>query len=116
MRLKDGGDIFVSYSGRIGKDIDGTFKQTYCVFRDIGKEHEYRKQLIHAKELAEDASRAKTVFLANISHEIRTPLNGISGMFSLLNTTTLNVEQAQYVNSAASWCPGSQRSSAICWT
>jgi len=37
-----------------------------------------------ARELAEEASRAKSGFLANMSHEIRTPMNGIMGMADLL--------------------------------
>lgn len=41
------------------------------------------KDLIHAKEIAEAAGRAKAVFLATMSHEIRTPMNGILGMAEL---------------------------------
>ena len=37
-----------------------------------------------AKELAEEASQAKSIFLANMSHEIRTPLNGVIGLTHLL--------------------------------
>ncbi|MBB4130529.1 ATP-binding protein [Xanthomonas sp. 3075] len=54
---------------------------------------------VHKQELAEQASLAKTRFLATLGHEVRTPMTGVLGMSELLLKTTLDNKQRSYTES-----------------
>lgn len=53
-----------------------------------------------AKQAAEAANLGKSQFLANMSHELRTPFNGMLGMLTLLETTPVNTQQNDYIQTA----------------
>ena len=56
-------------------------------------------ELVAAKEKAEVANRAKSVFLANMSHDLRTPLNGILGFSQILQLDrSLSPKQLKYID------------------
>ena len=52
------------------------------------------------RQRAEDASKAKSEFLAMVSHEMRTPLNGLLGFSELLKDSPLNTEQKGFADMA----------------
>lgn len=59
----------------------------------------FEKNLIIARENAEESDRLKSAFLANMSHEIRTPMNGILGFAELLKLPNLSGEkQKEFIN------------------
>ncbi|TMN17585.1 two-component regulator propeller domain-containing protein [Pseudoxanthomonas sp. X-1] len=68
--------------------------------------HAYRRRLRrrtewqmaqHRRSVAEQASQAKTQFLATLGHEVRTPMTGVLGMSELLLATKLDERQHRYI-------------------
>lgn len=66
------------------KDADGKLLGLVGLGRDISERESQEITLREAKEIAEAASLAKSLFLAGMSHELRTPLNAIIGYSELV--------------------------------
>ena len=84
-RHKDGNWIWINARGNVVEwDKKGDPIRFAGTHLDITKTKNFQKQLVAAKEKAEESDLLKSSFLANMSHEIRTPMNGIHGFVELL--------------------------------
>jgi len=67
------------------------------VERDVSQSKRMEREIVKARTLADQASQAKSDFLASVSHEIRTPMNGVIGMADLLLLSELDKEKESQV-------------------
>jgi PAS domain S-box-containing protein len=107
MRHKDGHYIWILARGRALRDAQGKVYRFVGTHFDMTQQKALEQRLREAEDLqrvareqAEAASRAKSIFVASMSHEIRTPMNGVLGMLQLLNDTPLSESQTELVSNA----------------
>jgi PAS domain S-box-containing protein len=96
-RPVDGRVVWIHALGRVVKGEDGKASDMYGVTQDITDFKMLEKEMVAARQKAEEATAAKSMFLANMSHEIRTPMNAIIGMTHLALKTELTNKQRDYL-------------------
>ena len=84
LAIKQGGYAWAELRCRPAGHSGDEMGDIVVVTRDIAERKAHERALIQARDLAEDASRAKSRFLANMSHELRTPLNAILGFSEVM--------------------------------
>jgi PAS domain S-box-containing protein len=94
---KNGTKVWMLWRNKPLKGEDGELEEILSIGIDISDRKEMEAKLADAKEVAEEATRAKSDFLANMSHEIRTPMNAIIGMSHLCLGTEMQPRQRDYI-------------------
>ncbi len=74
-------------------DVNGNIDTVLAIGKCLSEHKLVEKQLMEAKEKAEESDKLKSSFLANMSHELRTPLNAIVGFSALLRGDNISVEE-----------------------
>ncbi|WP_205502575.1 PAS domain S-box protein [Rufibacter psychrotolerans] len=98
LRTSQNQEIEVLMNSRLILNADQQPVAIEGICRDITELKDTQRELIRAKEVAENSLQVKNQFLANMSHELRTPMNGIIGMIDLLYHSAGNDEQLDYID------------------
>ncbi|QJT09131.1 PAS domain-containing sensor histidine kinase [Oceanidesulfovibrio marinus] len=97
---RSGARLKVAWSNVLTRDVHDRIVEVTCVGVDLTERVRAENALRTAKTAAEIANQAKSEFLATMSHEVRTPLNGVMGMLQLMESTSLDEEQREYIATA----------------
>jgi cell cycle sensor histidine kinase DivJ len=100
LAVKHGGYAWGEFRCRPASHTGDEMGDIVAVTRDIAERKAQERDLIQARDLAEDASRAKSKFLANMSHELRTPLNAILGFSEVMSHQMFGPLGSRYVDYA----------------
>lgn len=93
------GWLWIESHGMVAeRDARGQPLRLMGTLADITERKRIEEESHRARELAEEANRAKSDFLANISHEVRTPLNALMGLTRLLMDSPINEEQKNWLD------------------
>jgi len=96
LRHRDGHFVWTEIRCRPAQIGLGEPADIVAVTRDITERKGHERALVEARDVALDASRAKTRFLANMSHELRTPLNAIIGFSEVMTREMFGVLSPRY--------------------
>jgi PAS domain S-box-containing protein len=94
----DGKVAWIRAIGIVERDDNGKPRFMYGVSQDVTEIKQAEQAMLRARQIAEDATKAKSDFLANMSHEIRTPMNAVLGMTHLALKTQLTPKQKDYLD------------------
>jgi len=93
---KNGSEFPIELSTSLIKDENGDSIALIGIAVDITERKKVQRELINAKEKAEESDRLKSAFLANMSHELRTPLNAIIGFSGMMVESGPDQNTTQY--------------------
>ncbi|WPD21216.1 MAG: transporter substrate-binding domain-containing protein [Candidatus Electrothrix scaldis] len=94
--ILDGKHVCLLGTASVLRDSQEKIVASIESIRDVTEARQAEQDLLHARDAAESAAKAKSEFLATMSHEIRTPMNAIINLTRLLLDTSLDYDQRSY--------------------